>query len=665
VAKTRRLYDSHGCAVDLGPQIASGGEGAIYSLPGASQAVAKVYHKPSAYKAEKLSAMVRDCSPDLLKFAAWPTATLHETRNGALTGFIMPKASGQEIHTLYGPAHRRSAFPKADWAFLIHTAMNCATAFDAIHAKNYVIGDVNQSNILASPEALVFLIDCDSFQVRTNGRLFPCEVGVAQYTPPELQEANFRQVIRTANHDRFGLAVLLFHLLFMGRHPFAGRFLGRGEMLLEQAIKEFRFAYAAWASRAQMAPPPFSLHLEVLSPELAKLFDRAFRPGSEAVNGRPTAAEWRFALASFQKLLMVCPADPGHKVPRHLKGCPWCEIMRIGGPDFFVGVAMVELVFGADLKKLSQLWAHVESTPDLSLEYERPRVHDGQEIEPTISAGDFASDQTALWAVGSAALLGALALLAAVCFAKLAFFGVPIVLVFGIWWFVLAINSPLSRAKRQKQREWRAISEELDQAESELRNLLSQSQHDFNELKANLAQMRDSFRRLQAEYDAERRQMEANKEAIQREQFLQTKFISDAVERKEIPGIGAGRVVLLESHGIETASNISEQRVLEVRGFGPVLVSNLLAWKQQVALGFRFDPKKSVPEAELRALTQKYKQKQDLLRARLERGALDLQAISRRARDQLRATHHGVQKIIVERAQVEVDLAALSGEALR
>jgi DNA-binding helix-hairpin-helix protein with protein kinase domain len=164
--------------------------------------------------------------------------------------------------------------------------MNCAIAFDVIHRKNYVIGDVNQSNLFVSPQALVYLIDCDSFQFQANGHLFLSEVGVPQYTPPELQQANFRQVVRTANHDRFGLAVLIFHLLCMGRHPFAGCFLGKGDILLEQAIKEFRFAYARWAARAQMAPPPFALTLDVLSPELGNLFDRVFRPGSEAGNAR-------------------------------------------------------------------------------------------------------------------------------------------------------------------------------------------------------------------------------------------------------------------------------------------------------------------------------------------------------------------------------------------
>ena len=49
-------------------------------------------------------------------------------------------------------------------------------------------------------------------------------------------------VISKAVHDAFGLAVLIFQILFMGRHPYSGHFLGSGEMPIERAIREHRFA---------------------------------------------------------------------------------------------------------------------------------------------------------------------------------------------------------------------------------------------------------------------------------------------------------------------------------------------------------------------------------------------------------------------------------------
>jgi DNA-binding helix-hairpin-helix protein with protein kinase domain len=127
----------------------------------------KIYHQPLPLeKQEKLRAMVQGSDDALTKIAAWPTMTLHAGRNGPVCGFLMPKVVGYEpIHHLYSPAHRKRLFPKADWAFLLQAARNLAAAFEAIHRCGHIIGDVNQGNVVIAPNALVKLIDCDSFQI--------------------------------------------------------------------------------------------------------------------------------------------------------------------------------------------------------------------------------------------------------------------------------------------------------------------------------------------------------------------------------------------------------------------------------------------------------------------------------------------------------------------
>jgi DNA-binding helix-hairpin-helix protein with protein kinase domain len=100
---------------------------------------------------------------------------------------------------------------------------------------------------------------------------------------------------------------------------------------------------------------------------------------------------------------------------------------------------------------------------------------------------------------------------------------------------------------------------------------------------------------------------------------------------------------------------------MSIRGFGPVLVANLLGWKHQMVAQFRFDPKKGVPESDLMALTQKYKQQQDLLRAHLEQGAVELQGLCRRSRGQLSALTGHIRRCVIDVAQAEADAAALAG----
>ena len=143
----------------------------------------------------------------------------------------------KELHFLYGPKSRKTEFPNIGFRFLVRVATNVARAMAIAHAEGVVVGDVNERSVFVGRDGLVKLIDCDSFQVKAFARLFPCEVGVPSITPPELQPQNLRSVLRTTQHDAFSLAVLIFLLIFMGRHPFAGRY-ARGSIELEDAIKE-------------------------------------------------------------------------------------------------------------------------------------------------------------------------------------------------------------------------------------------------------------------------------------------------------------------------------------------------------------------------------------------------------------------------------------------
>ena len=287
------FVDDTGARLQLGPELGRGGEGTVFDLPGTPLA-AKIYHRPAEpAKAAKLEAMVRLRAPGAERVQRLAGATHPRSPAARHTwGILLPKVlDHRAIHELYSPADRKIEFPFADWTFLVHVARNCAAAFEAIHAAGHVVGDVNQGGVFVSKQGTIMLIDCDSYQIADGARLFTCDVGVPHFTAPELQGQSFRGLQRTPQHDAFGLAVLVFHLLFMGRHPFAGRYLGKGDMPVERAIKEGRFAYGPHADRVQMTPPPHSLRLSQVPDEIAGLFERAFRlPGGPhaPADARPT-----------------------------------------------------------------------------------------------------------------------------------------------------------------------------------------------------------------------------------------------------------------------------------------------------------------------------------------------------------------------------------------
>ena len=309
---------------------ATGGEGAVFDVVGRPDLVAKLYSKPqSKERCDKLRAMAKLCSPDLLKFAAWPTATLSNGNPAAVDGILMPRITDhKEIHHLYSVAQRKKDFPEADWGFLLHTARNCAIAFESVHSHGHVVGDVNQKNVMVSKKSIVALVDCDSFQVKEGNRIFRCGVGVPEYTPPELHGRKFTDLDRDANHDLFGLAVMVFHLLMMGRHPFAGVPQINIDIPIEKAIQDGLYAYARNPSK--LKPPPHVPPLAMLDIPTRDLFERAF--GSRQ---RPTATEWRGVLDASMRGLQRCKNDPKHSYPV-AGNCPWCQLIAVARLMFFI-----------------------------------------------------------------------------------------------------------------------------------------------------------------------------------------------------------------------------------------------------------------------------------------------------------------------------------------
>ena len=327
-----QLRDHLGNDVRLPPKpFAVGGEGAVFDVLGKPDLVAKLYSKPqSKERCDKLRAMAKLCSPDLLRIAAWPTATLSNGNPAVVDGILMPRiVDHKEIHHLYSVAQRKKDFPEADWGFLLHTARNCAIAFEVVHLHGHVVGDVNQKNVMVSKKGIVALVDCDSFQVAEGARIFRCGVGVPEYTPPELHGKNFASLDRAANHDLFGLAVLVFHLLMMGRHPFSGVPLVKADIPIEKAIQDGLYAYTR--NPTKLKPPPHVPPLAMLDAVTLDLFERAF--GSSR---RPTATEWRDVLDAAMKQLARCKNDPKHSYLAAAGKCPWCQLIAVARLMFFL-----------------------------------------------------------------------------------------------------------------------------------------------------------------------------------------------------------------------------------------------------------------------------------------------------------------------------------------
>jgi hypothetical protein len=326
------VYNEQRRPVELGESVGRGGEATVYRLAGQAGWLAKIYEpEPRPNYASKLGWMVdhppaNPTSSYNHASLAWPDGLFYDAR-GRLLGYRMPYIDhGAQLLEVFNPRRRAEVLPLFNRRYLHRTAHNLAAALSALHHSGYVAGDINESNVLVTPQALVTLIDTDSFQVREERNqveiLYPCPVGKPEYTPPELQGKTLGDVAREPDHDAFGLAALIFQLLMEGSHPFRAQWLGQGDPPpLEKRIAQGAYPYVS-APGQHVAPPRSGPALHTLHPWLVELFRRCFVDGHNAPRWRPGPDLWARAIQEAEALLVCCAE--GHFYSSHLSACPYC-----------------------------------------------------------------------------------------------------------------------------------------------------------------------------------------------------------------------------------------------------------------------------------------------------------------------------------------------------
>ena len=569
-----RLTSAKGGPLRLGPELGRGGEGAVFDLADHPDFVAKLYHSPpDRSKADKLLAMANGCTERLRSISAWPIDTIFEATGGAVRGFVMRRVSRQkDIHVLYGPKTRLRDYPDATFKFLVHVAANLARTFAVVHEHGHVIGDVNQGGVCVSHKGTVTLVDCDSFQVRGPHRVFGCDVGIPIYQPPELQNVrSFTGLPRSPNHDNFGLAVLVFQTLFLARHPFAGAFQDDGDMPIERAIREFRFAYGRDASQRRMKQPPGSLGLGAVPAVVAELFERAF--GENGAQGnRPAAIEWVEALDQFLSDLRACPQNPGHAFANTLTQCPLCEIEGRVGVLLFLPPRqaavhtptiniedlwreLVPLIASARLPAISQVSTPSLPPPDAVVKFQQAKSRAFRVMWVGISAAVLLA---MIWQ--PAALAGAM---------------------------VFPVIAHMMRGRPPD--EARNVRERLTAAREHFNGIVRQMEREqtTSPLPALETRAGALYRGLRdfPQRRAERlRQVDHSRYERQIRRFLDQFEVKDS----RLKGFGPGLFAALVSNGVETADDVTPSKLRGISGFGPKRISVLLAWRHDLEARFRF-----------------------------------------------------------------------------
>lgn len=456
----------------------------------------------------------------------------------------MCEVEGSEIHNLYGILTRKSLFPHGDFRFLIEVARNAAIATDRLHKKRIVIGDVSGRNLMVRDNATVCWIDADSFIIGNPGFDIICDLATPDWTPPELQANRHSKIARTPEHDTFGLAVIIFQLLMLGRHPFQGRFTGVGDSPeIAKSISKRWYVHAGY-SAIPFRPTIGTPSIEHLGEEIRELFIKAFILNDSSQ--RPSAARWVPALESLANNLQKCKQIDTHFHFRGVSKCPWCAVMpELGHVDPFSGsggaptgnssTSVLEREAAAACIEFSTLPVY----PNLIFTPKEAKLpHTWVMPKPSGLVGIFAP-QTSI-------RRQAVALKTRIE-------------------MEIAVNLTSLKSNFELQD---SLLRQVETGRRKLENLAQQAKVTFKTINLRSA--------VEAEY--RKRVLEKQK---------QTHLARRRLKVGDVSGIGVGKISQLNGYGIITAADINYGIIINLSGFGQASANGLLTWQREVERSFK------------------------------------------------------------------------------
>jgi DNA-binding helix-hairpin-helix protein with protein kinase domain len=450
-------------------------------------------------------------------------------------------------------------------------------------------------------------------------------------------------VERTVEHDNFGLAVAIFHLLFMGKHPYAGIRKG-SETSMGEDIAQNRFAYSLLRqAQTQTKPPPGALTLDLFPEQVSDAFEKAFGLTPHA---RPSARDWIGVLSKLEGSLSRCSKVKTHYFPSAAKACVWCKLSAQSGLDLFSDLSAVAPNIPTDSQGTEQAIREI-------LAFRFPVAGD---LLPAVTVSGVSSALSEAQSGKSGQILLGLAIMAgagAGFFYALPAWFIWIGLAF--WgWSLVSDREVYSRPFLQK------YSEADEQVQKELNNFVQRN--GLTEVVKVRGDLDDAISAYKGHNDALARELsklKSNREDRQRQAYLDQFSVRSA----KISGIGPAKTATLISFGIETAADVNRSAVLRVPGFGDVMTGKLMAWRKAHEARFKYDRNPNAQDvADEKALRGRFMAEKAKLEATIRNGLGTL----RNARAKIEAlptrakNDPALLNALKARAQAERDLIELS-----
>jgi DNA-binding helix-hairpin-helix protein with protein kinase domain len=576
--------------ITLGKRLGQGGQGTVYEM--GSEAVKIYTGTPTADHAQKIRALLTVRTATLEAVSAWPSRLVYAGKDPV--GYVMPKITNQHpVGRVSLPASRKVEFSEKPWGWLIHIARNLSAAIDQIHTAGVIVGDLNDANIYVGDNAVVRVLDVDSFQISVNGKSWNTGVGVPMYLPPELQGRDLTKIPRTQHHDAFGLAVVIFQLLMMGRHPWGGDY--RSDKTIDQLIASEPFIYGQTARGRGLAPPGSAPKMEWLHTDVVRTFERAFSQTT-----RPSAKEWAVVLETFRTALTHCTVSKTHQFVPKQGNCPWCVLEQQNGIFYFLPSIPTHRPSSTStfvIKKLEDELALLELPENF---YKTNPKND-----PVVVAAPrptWIRSYLVRMRIVGLALVG-------LTIAGAATYGIGAFLI-GLFLSLILYGSlaPNAMAARHKKK----AENELASQQNIYDELIAQWHaagsslilEIYEKTKRDIAKYK-SLGQLEAQ---EFQELHSKHRDIMIGGYLAKYLIRDA-------NIGLPRVAVqsLEAYGVQTAADIKILDTMKVPQIGTVRSQKLRDWHTKLMSQFSYDPKAKLPNYMVNETRARYdKQRRDL-----------------------------------------------------
>jgi DNA-binding helix-hairpin-helix protein with protein kinase domain len=617
----QKVFDESRTPFDLGAQLARGGEGVVWKLRSTDEYLTKIYHQRPGLLAAQKQRVLQRFSDELKGCAALPLSlAFSDAALNTHVGIFLRFVGGHEIHELYGSRSRSEHYPNASFKFLVCAAANLAAAFEEFHRRGILVGDVNEKNIKILPDATVRFIDCDSFQVSDGTRVFTSDVGTPIWTPPELHGKDLSGLVRSKNHDLFGLAQMIFLLLFSGRHPFSGIWKNQEDVLPEEAIRRQAYAYAPTSFNMPVQPPRGAPPVGMLPQGLQKGFLEAFLTNGSGSGGRPPASRWREMLHGLNSELSTCQHNPRHVFWRGASSCPWCKVVQETSFDIFPSKdrtpTRINTSGGSGYRVVPTPFAFAVTTPQVLTGLVPSPL-------PAQPSGFLSSLHRAFspkgWKHG---------------------------------WLQPQIN--------QLQRALREMEQQLSQLQKDQQVLIGNYRREFvlhsEKLRLIFHELNNPTvfaTRARSDFDRERKNNELT-------DFLRQFYIRGA----SISQVGPARRTVLLSFGIETAANVTRPN-LSRANMPSNAVEGLLSWRRDLEYRFKFDANKPLTRDQrnqIQVNADKAMTGQKEAAAALE---VKLNGLNSSTTPRFREIEAKIVQLSRKRDQAKMDISHLSQELLR